>query len=91
MKTRRRTVVRIRLERRGKRGRPFYRLVVMDAREKRSGRVLDILGYYDPLRPGVFKVDLAKVEEWLAKGAQPTDRAKSVIRLAQRQSKEAQK
>lgn len=86
-------MVRIRLERRGKRGRPFYRLVVMDARESRSGRVLDVLGYYDPLRPGVFKVDLEGVEEWLAKGAQLTDRAKNIVRLAKRtqQSKEAQK
>jgi len=75
-------MVRIRLERRGKKGRPFYRLVAADSRSHRGGYVLEILGYYDPLREGEFKVNTERVQEWLDKGAQITPRAKSVVNLA---------
>ncbi|MEO0210851.1 MAG: 30S ribosomal protein S16 [candidate division WOR-3 bacterium] len=77
-------MVRIRLERKGKRGRPFYRLVVADSRSPMGGYVLDILGYYDPIREGNFKVDLERLQEWLARGAQITPRARSIVNLARR-------
>lgn len=79
-------MVKIRLTRLGKRNRPIYRLVVMDSRSKRDGKLLDILGYYDPLREGEFKVDLEKVDYWIKRGAQLTDRAKSLIKLAKKRS-----
>jgi|YNPNPStandDraft_1061719.scaffolds.fasta_scaffold02331_6 small subunit ribosomal protein S16 len=75
-------MVRIRLERRGKRGRPFYRLVAVDSRRAPGGYVLEVLGYYDPLRDGEFKVKTERVQEWLDKGAQITPRAKSIVNLA---------
>ncbi len=76
-------MVRIRLMRMGKKHRPFYRLVVADARAPRDGKFIEILGYYDPVKePPEIKVDEEKVKEWLKKGAQPTSQAKWVIRKA---------
>ncbi len=79
-------MVKIRLTRLGKRNRPMYRLVVMDSRSKRDGKLLDILGYYDPLREGEFKVDLERVDYWVKVGAQITDRAKALIKLAKKKT-----
>jgi len=64
----------------------MYRLVVMDSRSKRDGKLLDILGHYDPLREGEFKVDLDKVDYWVKRGAQITDRAKALIKLAKKRT-----
>ena len=75
-------MVKIRLERKGKRGRPFYRVVAVDSRLAAGSYVLEILGYYDPLREGEFKVDTERVQEWLDKGAQITPRARSIVNLA---------
>lgn len=75
-------MLKIRLERRGKRGRPFYRLVVVDSRLAVGSYVQEILGYYDPLRKDEFKVDTARVQELLSKGAQITPRARSIFNLA---------
>lgn len=75
-------MVKIRLERRGKRGRPFYRIVAVDSRRAAGSYVLEILGYYDPMRKKEFKVDTERVQEWLNKGAQITPRAKSIVNLA---------
>lgn len=75
-------MVKIRLERRGKRGRPFYRLVVVDSRRPPGGYVMDILGYYDPLVEGNFQVDTERLQLWLDKGAQITSRARSIVNLA---------
>jgi len=75
--------VRIRLRRMGAKKRPFYRLVVADSRAARDGRVIDWLGEYDPVaEPTHVKVDAEKAKEWLAKGAQPSDTARRVLRLA---------
>lgn len=74
-------MVKIRLTRMGRRHRPFYRIVVADSRAPRDGKVVDILGYYDPLQdPPAIKVDKEKVEEWIRKGAQPTDTVKGILR-----------
>jgi len=76
-------VVKIRLMRMGKKHRPFYRLVVADARAPRDGRFIEVLGYYDPVKePPEIKVDEEKVKAWLGKGAQLTSQAKWVIRKA---------
>jgi len=77
-------VVKIRLQRTGKRNRPSYRIVVTDSRNPRDGKVLDIIGYYDPLKDGNFRVDLEKLEEWISRGAQMTPRVKSIVKLTKK-------
>jgi small subunit ribosomal protein S16 len=73
--------VKIRLMRLGSKRRPFYRFVVMDSRKKRDGDFLDQVGYYNPIAvPHEIKVDEEKVFEWLAKGAQISDGAHSLLK-----------
>jgi small subunit ribosomal protein S16 len=68
-------MLRIRLRRTGAKKKPSYRVVVADARAPRDGRFLDILGYYNPLTdPSTVVVDHEKATQWLARGAQPTER-----------------
>ena len=67
--------------RRGRRNRPFYRVVVAEASAPRDGRFIEILGYYDPVKePYEFKVDPEKVKKWLAKGAQPTETVRALLK-----------
>ncbi len=74
--------VRIRLRRMGAKGRPFYRLVVADARSPRDGRFIEELGYYDPLtEPPTVKVEAERLQEWLRRGAQPSDAVRRLLRL----------
>ena len=71
----------IRMMRAGAKKRPFYRVVVADSRRQRDGRFVEILGYYDPMAiPYAFKIDEAKVKEWIAEGAQPSVQAASLLR-----------
>lgn len=73
-------MVRIRLTRMGKKKKPFYRLVVADARAPRDGKFIEILGYYNPLtEPPEIKVDEERALLWLERGAQPSDTAKSLL------------
>lgn len=73
--------VKIRLKRMGTRGRPFYRLVVADSRSPRDGRVIETLGFYDPLtNPATIKIDEDKALLWLNRGAQPTDTAEALLK-----------
>lgn len=66
--------VKIRLKRAGTKGRPFYRVVVIDSRMQRDGRFIEELGFYDPLeKPQAFNVDRERASMWLARGAQPSD------------------
>ena len=74
-------MVKIRLLRIGKNKRPFYRIVVTDSKRKRDGKVCDIIGFYDPLKKEGFKLDLEKYEEWIKKGAQTTERVRSLFKL----------
>ena len=70
--------LKIRLARGGSKKRPFYSIVVADARAPRDGRFIEKIGTYDPRQPkdseNRVKVDAAKAADWLRKGAQPTDR-----------------
>ncbi|HEY8369274.1 MAG TPA: 30S ribosomal protein S16 [Thermodesulfobacteriota bacterium] len=67
-------MVKIRLARWGARKRPYYRVVVSDSVNPRDGRFIEQVGTYDPVQsPPAFRVDEAKVIEWLKKGAQPTE------------------
>ena len=70
--------LKIRLTRAGAKKRPYYRIVVADSRSPRDGRFIEKVGAYDPMKPKDsperVKLETEKVQAWLAKGAQPTDR-----------------
>ncbi|MBI4409815.1 MAG: 30S ribosomal protein S16 [Gemmatimonadetes bacterium] len=77
--------VRIRLRRVGRKKQPSYRLVVTQSQAPRGGAYLDTLGFYNPLRrPAELTVDLQKVDAWLARGAELTDTAASLVRKARK-------
>ena len=72
--------VSIRLRRTGTNKRPTYRVVVADTRAPRDGRFLEILGHYNPLtEPPTVKIDRAKVQAWIAKGAQPSNTVRRLL------------
>ena len=72
--------VKIRLQRHGKKGKPFYWLVAADSRAKRDGKYLEKLGTYNPnTNPADVKIDLNKAIIWLEKGAQPTNTARALL------------
>src|SRR6266404_2925056 len=73
--------VSIRLRREGAKNRPYYKVVVADSRSPREGRFIEIIGTYDPKKPGhnsTLKVDRA--EYWIARGAQPSDTVRSLLK-----------
>jgi len=73
-------VLKIRLCRMGAKKDPYYRVVVSDSRSTPSGRNVDMLGTYDPRTdPATVKLDLARAEEWIRKGAHPSDTVKSLL------------
>ena len=72
--------VRIRLQRHGRKKRPFYRLVAADARAQRDGVFLERLGHYNPMtEPADVFIDEEKALKWLRRGAQPSDTAKRLL------------
>ncbi|MGC2191054.1 MAG: 30S ribosomal protein S16 [Candidatus Dormiibacterota bacterium] len=72
--------VKIRLKRMGAKKRPFYRVVVADARSPRDGRFIESVGYYDPLKkPKVFHVDNERIQHWMATGARPSDAVRELL------------
>ena len=72
--------VRIRLQRHGRKKRPFYRLVAADARAQRDGVFLERLGHYNPMtEPADVLIDEEKTLKWLRRGAQPSDTAKRLL------------
>jgi small subunit ribosomal protein S16 len=73
--------VRLRLTRVGGKKDPIWRIVVADQRSPRDGRVIEIVGQYNAqTEPSTIKVDEEKVRGWLAKGAQPTDTVRKLLR-----------
>lgn len=71
----------IRLARIGKKKRPFYRIIVTEKTRPRTGRFVEIVGTYDPLKkPALITMDDARVKYWLGKGAQPSDTVRSFLR-----------
>jgi small subunit ribosomal protein S16 len=73
--------VKIRLQRRGAKKRPFYRVVAADIRAPRDGRFIELLGTYDPLQdPPVIRLNKERVDYWISNGAQPTDTAEALIK-----------
>lgn len=72
--------VRIRLSRKGRKKKPFYRIVAADSEAPRDGRFLEILGTYDPLKdPPEVKLSEDRITEWFKKGALPTDTVRSLL------------
>ena len=78
--------VKIRLARGGSKKRPFYRIVAADSRMARDGRYIERLGTYNPLLPKDseerVKMDVEKIQEWISKGAKPTDRVSRFLEAA---------
>lgn len=74
--------VKIRLQRKGRKKRPFYHIVVADARSPRDGRFIEKLGSYNPMtKPATIEIDRNLAYEWLTKGAQPTDTVRAILRF----------
>jgi len=72
--------VKIRLQRHGKKGKPFYWVVAADARAKRDGRYLEKIGTYNPnTNPATVDLDIDAAVKWLENGAQPTDTARTLL------------
>jgi len=72
----------IRLQRHGRRKRPFYHVVVADARAPRDGKFIEKLGTYNPMtKPATIEIDRDRAFDWLMKGAQPTDTVRAMLRF----------
>src|SRR5881397_922173 len=82
--------VSIRLRREGAKNRPYYKVVVADSRSPRDGKFIEIIGTYDPKKPGhnsTLKLDRA--EYWISKGAQPSETVRSLIKKNKKQASAA--
>ena len=76
-------MVKIRLQRQGKKKAPFYHIVVADSRSPRDGRIIEELGTFDPMTdPSTIVLDKEKVEKWIKNGAKPTPTVKALIEKA---------
>lgn len=74
--------VKIRLQRKGRKKRPFYHIVIADGRSPRDGRFIERLGSYNPMtKPATIEIDRDKAFDWLEKGAQPTDTVRAILRF----------
>ncbi|PYJ24956.1 MAG: 30S ribosomal protein S16 [Verrucomicrobia bacterium] len=73
--------VSIRLRREGAKNHPYYKVVVADSRSPRDGKFIEIIGTYDPKKPGHNStIHLDRAEYWISKGAQPSDTVRSLIK-----------
>ncbi len=74
-------MVAIRLRRGGTKKKPFYRIVAVDSRRKRDGKVLEVIGYYDPkTEEPTIKVDIDRYNAWIAKGAKASEAVKNLVK-----------
>ena len=76
-------MVTIRLSRVGTKKKPFYHVVVTDSRNKRDGRLIERLGFYNPMATGQdiqMKIDFERIKYWVSQGAQTSDRVKKIIK-----------
>ncbi|HBR11888.1 small subunit ribosomal protein S16 [Epilithonimonas bovis DSM 19482] len=72
--------VKIRLQRHGKKGKPFFHIVVADSRSRRDGRFIEKLGTYNPItNPATIDLNVDAAVQWLNNGAQPTDTARAIL------------
>lgn len=80
-------MVTIRLTRGGAKKRPFYQIVVADSRSPRDGRFIERIGFFNPLAAGQaerLRLDVAKVDAWVAKGAALSDRVETLVKEARK-------
>lgn len=76
-------MVKIRLQREGKKKAPFYHIVVADSKSPRDGKIIEQIGTYDPMsNPSKVVLNKEKLEQWMKNGAQPTDTVKALIKNA---------
>jgi small subunit ribosomal protein S16 len=79
--------VKIRLARHGAKKRPYYRVVIADARVQRDGGIIEEVGRYNPLtEPATVTLDFEKIDTWIGNGAQPTDTVTRLIKNAREQA-----
>lgn len=82
-------MVTIRLTRGGAKKRPFYHIVVTDSRNRRDGRYIERLGYFNPIATGKeegLRLDLERINYWIGHGAQPSERVASLIKQLGKQA-----
>lgn len=80
-------MVSIRLSRGGAKKRPFYHIVVTDSRNRRDGRYIERLGFFNPIATGgetELNIDLARADYWISQGASPSDRVASLMKKHRR-------
>ena len=83
--------VSIRLRREGAKNRPYYKVVVADKRSPRDGKFIEIIGAYDPKKPGHNSaLNIDRVEYWISKGAQPSDTVRSLIKKTKKSTAAAE-
>ena len=85
-------MVKIRLSRGGAKGRPFYHIIVADERKARDGRNIERVGFFNPVAAGKetrLQLDVERVNDWIAKGAQPSEKVRTLIKEAGKQAKAA--
>ena len=76
-------MVKIRLQREGKKRAPFYHIVVADSKSPRDGKIIEKIGTYDPMtKPSTIVINQEKLEQWIKNSAQPTDTVKALIKNA---------
>jgi small subunit ribosomal protein S16 len=70
----------IRMRRTGSKKRPFFRVVVSEARSKKEGQYIEVLGFYNPrLKPAVVEINKDRVTYWISKGARPSDSVRTLL------------
>lgn len=82
-------MVTIRLTRRGGKGEPFYHVVVVDSRKRQGGTILEQVGLFNPVAKGKetkLRLDVAKIDAWLKKGAQASERVAALVEQARKQA-----
>ena len=73
-------MVKIRLQRQGKKKAPFYHIVVADSKSPRDGKIIEQIGTYDPMtKPSTIVLNKEKLEQWIKNGAQPTETVKALL------------
>ncbi len=80
-------MVKIRLSRKGAKKQPFYHLVVTDSRKRRDGRAIERVGFFNPVARGAeerLRVQLERIDHWVATGAQLSDRVKNLVSEARK-------
>jgi small subunit ribosomal protein S16 len=85
-------MVKIRLTRGGAKKRPFYHIIVTDSRNKRDGRSIERVGFYNPIATGSEKrieLDVARVDHWVSQGAQLTDKVRMLVKESSAQASAA--